>query len=39
MLSGVTAFAPKSGFDSFQNVVDMGSVIPIIYCKRHDKER
>ena len=27
-------FAPKSGFDSFQNVVDMGSVVPIIYCKR-----
>ncbi len=30
-------FAPKSGFDSFQNVVDMGSVIPIVYCKRHEK--
>ena len=29
-------FTPKSGFDSFQNVVDMGSVIPIIYCKRED---
>ena len=29
-------FAPKSGFDSFQNVVDMGSVVPIIYCKRED---
>ena len=29
-------FAPKSGFDSFQNVVDMGSVIPIIYCNRHE---
>ena len=27
-------FAPKSGFDSFQNVVDMGSVVPIVYCKR-----
>ena len=31
-------FAPKSGFDSFQNVVDMGSVIPIIYCRRHEKD-
>ena len=30
-------FAPKSGFDSFQNVVDMGSVIPIVYCRRHEK--
>ena len=29
-------FAPKSGFDSFQNVVDMGSVVPIIYCKREE---
>ena len=27
-------FAPKSGFDSFQNVVDMGSVVPIIYAKQ-----
>ncbi len=27
-------FAPKSGFDSFQNVVDMGSAIPIVYAKR-----
>ena len=27
-------FTPKSGFDSVQNVVDMGSVVPIIYCKR-----
>ena len=26
-------FAPKSGFDSFQNVVDMGSVVPIVYAK------
>ena len=31
-------FTPKSGFDSFQNVVDMGSVIPIVYCKREDVE-
>ena len=30
-------FAPKSGFDSFQNVVDMGSVVPIIYCKRENE--
>ncbi len=29
-------FTPKSGFDSFQNVVDMGSVIPIVYCKREN---
>ena len=29
-------FAPKSGFDSFQNVVDMGSVVPIVYCKREE---
>ncbi len=27
-------FASKSGFDSVQNVVEMGSVIPIVYCKR-----
>ena len=27
-------FTPKSGFDSVQNVVDMGSIVPIIYCKR-----
>ena len=27
-------FAPKSGFDSFQNVVEMGSVVPIIYCNQ-----
>jgi len=27
-------FAPKSGFDSFQNVVDMGSVVPIVYCNQ-----
>ena len=29
-------FAPKSGFDSFQNVVEMGSVIPIVYCNRQE---
>lgn len=27
-------FTPKSGFDSIQNVVEMGSIIPIIYAKR-----
>ena len=27
-------FAPKSGFDSVQNVVTLGSVIPIVYAKR-----
>ncbi len=27
-------FAPKSGFDSIQNVVNLGSVIPIVYAKR-----
>ena len=30
-------FTPKSGFDSIQNVVDMGSIIPLIYCKREGK--
>ena len=29
-------FAPKSGFDSFQNVVDIGSVVPVVYCKREE---
>lgn len=29
-------FASKSGFDSVQNVVEMGSVIPIVYCKREE---
>ena len=29
-------FTPKSGFDSIQNVVDMGSIIPIIYAKREN---
>lgn len=27
-------FAPKSGFDSVQNVVNLGSVVPIVYAKR-----
>ena len=31
-------FAPKSGFDSVQNVVNLGSVIPIVYAKRETLE-
>lgn len=27
-------FAPKAGFDSLQNVVELGSIIPLIYAKR-----
>jgi hypothetical protein len=27
-------YAPKSGFDSVQNVVELGSVVPLIYAKR-----
>ena len=27
-------FAAKSGFDSLQNVVELGSIIPLIYAKR-----
>jgi hypothetical protein len=27
-------FAPKSGFDSPQNVVELGSVVPIVFAKR-----
>ena len=29
-----TRFAPKAGFDSLQNVVEMGSTIPLIYTHR-----
>lgn len=29
-----TEFAPKVGFDSLQNVVELGSTIPVIYSKR-----
>ena len=27
-------FAPKAGFDSLQNVVELGSVVPLVYAKR-----
>ena len=27
-------FTPKSGFDSIQNVVELGSVVPLVYAKR-----
>ena len=27
-------FTPKSGFDSVQNVVELGSVVPLVYAKR-----
>ena len=27
-------YTPKSGFDSVQNVVELGSVIPLVYAKR-----
>ena len=27
-------FAPKAGFDSLQNVVEMGSIVPLIYARR-----
>ena len=29
-----TRFAPKAGFDSLQNVVELGSVVPLVYAKR-----
>ena len=28
------AYTPKAGFDSVQNVVDLGSVIPLVYANR-----
>jgi hypothetical protein len=31
---GRTEFAPKAGFDSLQNVVELGSSIPVVYAKR-----
>lgn len=31
-------FAPKAGFDSLQNVVELGSTIPLIYSKRESFE-
>jgi hypothetical protein len=27
-------FAPKSGFDGLQNVVELGSIVPLVYAKR-----
>lgn len=33
-----TDYAPKSGFDSPQNVVDLNSVIPLVYTKRTFKD-
>ena len=27
-------FAPKNGFNSVQNVVELGSVVPIVYAKK-----
>lgn len=29
-----TEYAPKAGFDSLQNVVELGSTIPLVYAKR-----
>ena len=29
-----TEFAPKAGFDSLQNVVELGSTIPLVYANR-----
>jgi hypothetical protein len=31
---GQTRFAPKAGFDQLQNVVEMGSIIPLVYARR-----
>ena len=31
---GGSRFAPKAGFDSLQNVVEMGSIIPLVYARR-----
>ena len=33
LVSG-SSFTPKSGFDSVQNVVELGSVVPLIYSNR-----
>ena len=27
-------YAPKAGFDSLQNVVELGSIVPIVYARR-----
>ena len=29
-------FAPKNGFNSVQNVVELGSVVPIVYAKKEE---
>ena len=29
-----TRYAPKAGFDSVQNVVEMGSIVPLVYARR-----
>lgn len=31
---GRSEYAPKAGFDSLQNVVELGSAIPVVYAKR-----
>ena len=31
---GRSEYAPKAGFDSLQNVVELGSTIPLVYAKR-----
>lgn len=31
---GRSEYAPKAGFDSLQNVVELGSAIPLVYAKR-----
>lgn len=31
---GRSEYAPKAGFDSLQNVVELGSTIPLVYTKR-----
>ena len=33
-----TRFAPKAGFDGLQNVVELGSLIPLVYAKRETVE-
>ena len=32
-------FAPKAGFDNVQNVVEIGSVVPIVYAKREHRRQ
>jgi hypothetical protein len=31
---GRSEYAPKAGFDSLQNVVELGSTVPLVYAKR-----